>query len=311
MKRLLTVCLILALVLGCSGCSSPTESTVFCMDTVMHIRLWGTDTQRGLESVTQLLSELEKSWSVTVSDSYLSRLSRGEAVSLDADAQALLQKAQALAERTGGAFDPRLGGLSQVWGFYDENYTVPSQEQIREAIALKQWDLGGALKGYAGTKCIEILKQLKIDRAMLDLGGNIQTYGKKPDGTPWQIGIRNPDGGDPVGMIAVEGTAAVVTAGNYQRYFELEGVRYHHIMDPETGYPANSGLRSVTVICQDGMTADALSTALLVMGLEEGSAHWRESDDFEAVFITSRGKIYATEGVALSGCEFEVICREN
>ncbi len=308
-------CLLLALAVLLCGCQGETqyEHTTFAMDTVISLELWGRDGQTAALEIESMLRALESTWSATAEDSVLSRLNRGES-GLSEEEQALLDRAEALRRRTGGAFDPYLGGVSRVWGFYDgenqqEDFILPTQEQISDALEKKQWDLGAVIKGCAGTLGAAMLEEYRVERAILNLGGNIQTYGEKPDGTPWQIGIQNPDGGDYLGILEVRGTMAIVTSGDYQRYFEKDGIRYHHILNPETGYPADSGLRSVTVICEDGMTADALSTALFVMGLEEGGEFWRGSDDFQAVFVTEEGKIYATEGAALTGCEYEVIYR--
>lgn len=302
MKR--AVCLILILCVLClsAGCRAQSRKTLFAMDTVMDLQVWGADAQKAISQMQRILMQQEKLWSATDPGSLLQQ-PRPE--------HALLEQAQALSRRTGGAFDPRLGAVTEAWGFYNKEYRIPTQQELTEALGRQRWDLGAAVKGYAGGLCVQALETMTVDRAILNLGGNVQTYGEKPDGSPWAVGIQNPDGGDTVGTVSVTGTAAVVTSGDYQRYFEKNGIRYHHILDPETGKPADSGLRSVTVICRDGLTADVLSTALFVMGLEKGAAHWRESDDFEAVFITAEGKIYVTEGANLSGCEYEVIAREN
>ena len=310
MKRLSALVLVLSLLLfGCAD-SRSVEQNFYAMDTVMQIKIWGKDAEDGYGRIITKLQNLESSWSATSEDSILWQLNNeNKLFQLEPGQAALLANTEMISQRTGGAFDPKLRCLSEAWGFYDKQHRIPSREEIDAALADPQWDLGGVIKGYAGQQCAQILSELDIDRALLNLGGNVQTFGRKPDGTPWQIGIQNPDGGNYLGIVSVSNTMAVVTSGDYQRYFEADGVRYHHILDPETGYPADSGLRSVTVICNDGMTADALSTALFVMGLEKGSDFWRLSDDFEAVFLTEDGAVYATEGANLSGCDYEVISR--
>ena len=312
MKRFIALVLCVLMLWGCASPELHTQqfTTIFAMDTVMSFDLWGVDAKDAAAAIATRIAELELEWSATDHNSILGRLNAGAEVTLSPEERALMAAVEALSLRTSGAFDPRLRAVSEVWGFYNEAHRVPTQAEITDAMNKREWDLGAAMKGYVGQECVALLSEMEIDRALLNLGGNIQTYGEKPDGSPWRVAVQNPDlSEDHLGIISVYGTASVVTSGNYQRYFELDGKRYHHILDPETGYPAESGLASVTVVCRDGLTADALSTALFVMGLEEATEFWRQSDDFEAVFVTKDGMIYATEGVMLSECEFEVINR--
>ena len=310
MKRIAAMVVLCLFLTGCAG-KTEAGKTVFAMDTVMQLQIWGNNAEGALRAVEELLYDLEKQWSATDMESTIGKLNRGLRIGLRPEELQLLDEVRQLSQRTKGAFDPMLYDVMKVWGFYEDNFRLPTQQELQQALAEERLDLGGVIKGYAGQKAAELLLESGIDRAILNLGGNIQTVGQKPDGSSWQIGIQNPNGEGQVGILSVYGTASIVTSGAYQRYFELDGVKYHHIIDPKTGYPADSGLLSVTVICRDGMTADALSTALFVMGLEQGAEFWQESDDFEAVFILTDGSIYATEGAALSGCEFEVIHREK
>jgi len=309
MKRFLALFLVVLLLAGCTPQERKTQEYVFCMDTVMDLTLWGDGGEEAARRLRTELFELEKTWSATREDSLVAALNRGEDTGT-AEQKAVLAAVLALKERTAGAFDPQLHGIIAAWGFPTDEFRVPTAEEIARGRELAHWDLGAAMKGYAGDRLVQLLKEYDVDRALLNLGGNIQTYGEKADGSPWVIAVQNPDlAADHLGLLSVTGAMAVVTSGDYQRYFEQDGVRYHHILDPETGYPADSGLASVTVICSSGITADALSTALFVMGLEAGTEFWRQSEDFEAVFVTKDGKIYATEGAVLSDCTFEVIER--
>lgn len=304
--RLICAVMVCLLLVGCG--EEPEKSrTIFAMDTIIELHLWGGNAEPCSDALVSLFQSLEQTWSPTVETSLLARMNRGEEVTLTPEEEALLAQVEALEAETGGAFHPRLLALSQAWGFYSRDYRVPTQQEIADALASRRWDLGAALKGYAGTQAAALLEEMGVDRGILNLGGNVLTFGTKPDGTDWQIAIQDPDGDGYAAVLSVSGTMSVVTSGDYQRYFEMDGVRYHHILDPETGYPADSGLRSVTVICADGLRADALATALFVMGPEAGSAFWREHPDFEAVFLCSDGRILATPGAKLSGCVYEEI----
>ncbi len=324
MKRQIFVLLLLAvLLLGGCGAKVPAQKELFAMDTIFSLKVWGDEA--ALDAVSDELTRLDALLDATDAESAIGRLNAGETI--DGEVTALVRQAVDYSEATGGAFDPTVYPLVRLWGFTDETQRVPSDAEIaaaltkigteqvqlgENAVSLHTGaaiDLGGIAKGYAADRCVALLQQSDA-AALLSLGGNIQTYGAKPDGTPWTIGIADPQQPEQaVASVAVTGTKALVTSGGYQRYFEADGVTYHHIIDPKTGRPAESGLASVTILADSGTMADAYSTALFVMGLEDAVDFWRAEQSFEAVFITTDGEIYATEGVSLSGCEFTVITR--
>ena len=332
MKRFFTVYLTAALLTAflLTGCttSAPQEGEFFAMDTLMSVKLWGGEA--ATSDISAEINRLEALLSATRETSVLSQLNAAGSAELSGKTASLLAQALALSERTGGTFDPTVYPLVEAWGFPSKEYRVPDRTELDtllscvgtkhvhfdgSAVTLDagtRLDLGGIAKGYAAQCCAELLKGKGVEAAILSLGGNVQTIGSKPDGSAWVVGIADPsDPSQAIAVLTFEGSMALVTSGAYQRYFEEDGVIYHHILDPQTGLPADSGLSSVTVLAEDGTLADGLSTALFVMGLEEGTRFWRESNDFEAVFLTSEGKILATEGAApfLSGCEYSVIER--
>ena len=320
MKRLLCLGLALSLLVGCAPAPAQAapmwESTFFAMDTVMNVRIYAGGSEALLPAAEDRVRELEALLSVTDPDSEIYALNRDGSAALSGDAAGLLAGALELCGRTGGALDVTIYPVLRAWGFTTGEYAVPDGKTVGELLARVDYtqvaldetagtvslpagveiDLGSVAKGYAGDVLTGLLKVHGVESALLDLGGNIQAVGARPDGTPWRIGIRDPEGDGNIGVVTVIGRA-VVTSGGYERYFEEDGVRYWHILDPETGAPARSGLASVTVIGDSGLLCDALSTALFVMGLDRALEHWRAHRDFEAVFVGEDGSVTVTAGL--------------
>ena len=301
---------------GCSAESSPepVQGTFFAMDTMMDFTIYG---ESGLIKQSEsLIASLESLVSVTDANSELYAINQTGSGTLTGKASSLMEQALEICRRTDGALDLSIYPIVRAWGFTTGSYQVPDEAEIQALLPLVDYrkiqydaatgtvtlpegmeiDLGSVAKGYAGQLAAQMLREHGVQSALLNLGGNVQTVGAKPDGSPWQIGIKDPQGEDAMMVLSVE-DQAVVTSGGYERYFEQDGQTYWHIMDPSTGHPADSGLISVTIVGDEGVVCDGLSTALFVMGLEKAADLWAQSGDFEAVFVTASGEVYITEGL--------------
>jgi thiamine biosynthesis lipoprotein len=316
LPRLLCALLGVLLLTGCARTADdqPSQSVLFAMDTVMELTVYGGE--EALTAAEARIRQLEGALSVTDENSEIYALNQTGAGVLSADAAALLREALTLCGQTGGALDVSIYPVVRAWGFTTGEYQVPDQQTLQELLthvdytqvtldgdsgrvslpAGMEIDLGSIAKGYTGDQVIALLRREGVSSALLNLGGNIQTLGSKPDGSPWRIGVQDPQGEGYVGVLELEDQAAI-TSGGYERYFEQDGQTYWHIIDPATGAPARSGLLSVTVVGDSGMVCDGLSTALFVMGLDAAVQYWRETGDFEAVFIDEDGQISVTQGL--------------
>ena len=314
---------LLALLLMLTSCApaSKYQKDFFAMDTFFELTAYGEHAPEALEAAEALSMELDTELSATDPESTLYALNEAEGGTVEDSIAELLEIALPLCKSTGGTFDISLLRLSQAWGFSGGEERVPEASEIAALLKSAGWekivyenntvtipegaglDFGAIAKGYTSQKISDLLASYGVESAMLSLGGNVQVLGRKPDGTLWNIGIADPSDDTRVaGSVSVE-NAVVITSGPYKRYFEQDGIRYHHILDPETGSPAESGLLSVTIISENGALADALSTALFVMGEEKALDYWREHGGFEAVLITEDGRVLATEGAAFTPAE--------
>lgn len=311
-----------AVLTGCGGEQkvSSQSSQVFAMDTVMLLTVYGDQAQQGLDQAEQTIQKLEKLWSATDENSEIWALnhSGGNWVELSEDTREILSRGLELCALTDGALDLTAYSAVQAWGFPTGAYRVPDEAELEQLVGTIDYtqvelddnqarlpedmslDLGAVAKGRLGEVLSQDLKELGVTSALLELGGNIQTVGTKPDGSRWRVGIQDPNSQEG-GYLAIVEVAdqAVVTSGDYQRCFEQDGQTYCHIMDPATAAPADSGVDSVSIVGSDGTVCDALSTALFVMGEEKGAQFWKDHPelDFEAIFVSQDGTIAVTEGL--------------
>lgn len=350
MRRFFAAALCAVLACGLTACSQGGEQSAdfYAMDTTMNVTAYGKDAKNAVGEAQTEVDRLESLLSRTRDDSVVSQLNAGtgdRAVGMEV--WNLLSAAEKYSAATNGSFDITVAPVVSAWGFTTDHYQVPDQSELDELLAHvgsahihlgeesivtldkgTQIDLGGIAKGYA-SDCVEaILAKDGVESAKVALGGNIYVRGSKPDGSVWRVGVQDPDNTDGfVGVLSLT-DAFAVTSGGYQRYFEQDGKRYHHIIDPATGYPAESGLTSVTIVASGneeetgsnpghGTMCDAFSTALFVMGEKKAVEFWRSGAyAFQMVLVTQDGRVLVTDGLADkfeqedgSGYAYETISR--
>ncbi len=293
------------------------------MDTVLEIRFQA----RGIRAAEKVrddifneVERLEKLFSRSIPGSDVTKVNNSagqEPVPVSKEVFYVTEKAIQYAELTGGTFDPTIAPLTDLWGFFSEyDYRVPDEQEIERVLELVDYslielnendnsiylplegmglELGGIAKGFIVDQSLEILRKAEINNAYVN-AGDIGLLGYRPDGEPWRIGIRNPrDEGDMVAVLPLV-DRSIDTSGDYERAFEKDGIKYHHLLDPHTGKPAQE-LASVTVIADKTLDADVLSTAAFILGIDAGFMLIEELKNTEGVFITPELNVTYTSGL--------------
>lgn len=310
---------------GSGGSGANTEAAdleehsldVFAMDTVMNLTTYGGSDQL-LKDAEAAIRELENLYSVTYETSEIYAVNKNGSGTLSDKTSELMSFALDICRKTEGALDISIYPAVREWGFTTGEYKVPDEAVLRDILKNVDYsriqmsddgtsvqlaenmkiDLGSVAKGYTGDLVTEMFREAGVKSALINLGGNVQTLGKKTNGNDWKIAVQDPYGGEYLGIVEVS-DKAVITSGGYERYFEdEEGNLYWHIIDPATGRPADSGLVSVTIVGEKGVYCDALSTSLFIMGRDKAVDFWREYQDFDMILVDEDGTVTVTEGIS-------------
>ena len=322
MKKKKIVCLLAAILLLCGGCTAekipPKLSEVgFYLDTVIVLTAYVENSQV-LKDALEECGRYERLLSRTVEGSDVWRINhaKGEPVEVSEDTMQILRCAQEISEKSDGAFDVTIAPVSTMWNFTQDPPVLPDAEEIARAAELVDYtrmklegntvtlpegmmiDLGGIAKGYIADRVKEYLVNRGVRYAILSFGGNIVAIGsEKPDRTPWKVGIQDID--KPTGehmLISLNKGGSTVTSGTYERGFDLDGVRYHHLLSTETGWPVQNELASVTIFSESSMEGDALSTTAFVLGTAKGLELIESLEGTEAVFIARDRTVTCSSG---------------
>jgi thiamine biosynthesis lipoprotein len=318
--------LLLAVIAG--GCNVNPPASIYhesrlLMGTLVEIKLVAStpgSAKAAFEAAFLEFGRIERLMSFQSASSELERINQaagGEPVVVSSELLRLIRQAKHYAEVTNGAFDISVGPLIKLWGFDNEQHRLPEAEEINKALPLVDFsaiitseqppavkltragmslDLGAIAKGYAVDRALEILRRQGITAAIVNAGGDVKAMGKKPDGRRWNIGIAHPrQSGRILASLRVD-NQAVVTSGDYERFFIEQGVRYHHILDPKSGRPAR-GCQSVTVVAEKALAADALATGIFVLGPEKGLELIERLPDAEALIVDADGMLSISSGL--------------
>lgn len=290
---------------------------IYALDTLITVTAYGEKGDEGIAAAKSEIRRLEKLFSVTDENSDIFRInaSKGEAVEVSSETYELIKKAINMSVLTEGKFEPTVFPIVKLWGFTDKNYRVPEESEIKNALSNvncenitllgenrvkvtegTQLDLGAVAKGYIGDMSAVAMKKAGVESGIISLGGNVKLMGENPLDDSWNVGVNHPENGVAFCKLQAE-EGSIVTSGAYQRNFIFQGVTYHHIINPETGYPAESDIESVTVVAKDGSLADGLSTALYVGGSEYAAELRKAQGDFEYIILTKNNELIISQAL--------------
>lgn len=311
---------LLLLLTGCTddNSSQQTVKDVWAMDTYMALTAYGNKAEGALTKAEEKINELDTLLSVTTENSDIWRINNadGQPVEVADDTAEIIRTAVEYGDKT-GTLDVTIYPVLKEWGFTTQDYKIPDDDILDSLLESVDYsaiqldgntvaipedymiDVGSLAKGYTSDKVIEELRENGVKSAIVSLGGNVQSLGNKPDGSQWKVAVKNPFASAENMCILSIGEKAVITSGNYERFFTGDdGNNYWHIIDKADGYPADNGLVSVTIIGDSGIMCDALSTALFIAGTEQAQEYWRTNGGFDMVLVTDDGRLLYTDGIA-------------